>query len=306
MPSARAGGGSPRRGCLRSPRPSTHRAAARGRGRARTGAVSVRRGRLVTRVSTLGGARVGASMRSAALARIVVAAGVALLAACGDDVAPSGLDASFDGAILAVRSARISTASRRSRAAATTATTPTRPGGASCTWSACRAADEGPTVTGTCSGCDDDLDGHTDEGFACEQNALRTCLVTACGTPGSSFLHGHLHRSVGRAPRGGRVRQPLRRRCSGSRLRARAPGSSRSPASPRRPSDTVISSASGCSPPRPRHAAPSIAGASAARTIRARPPPRRPEPAAPTARPSSPRASVMHDATRHPPSVGRL
>ena len=184
MPSARAGGGSPRRGCLRSPRPSTHRAAARGRGRARTGAVSVRRGRLVTRVSTLGGARVGASMRSAALARIVVAAGVALLAACGDDVAPSGLDASFDGATLAVRSARISTASRRSRAAATTATTPTRPCGASSTWSACCAADEGPTVTGTCNGCDDDLDGHTDEGFACEQNALRTCLVTACGTPG--------------------------------------------------------------------------------------------------------------------------
>jgi hypothetical protein len=66
----------------------------------------------------------------------------------------------------------------------------TRTCGASCTWNACRAADEGPTVTGTCNGCDDDLDGRTDEGFACERNSLRTCLVTACGTPGVRVCTG--------------------------------------------------------------------------------------------------------------------
>ncbi len=51
-------------------------------------------------------------------------------------------------------------------------------------WEACRASGEGPSVSGTCNACDDDLDGRVDEGFACEQNRTYACSVPVCGTPG--------------------------------------------------------------------------------------------------------------------------
>jgi hypothetical protein len=45
-------------------------------------------------------------------------------------------------------------------------------------YEACRAAID------TCNGCDDDLDGEPDDGFACVRGRLYGCTVPACGTAG--------------------------------------------------------------------------------------------------------------------------
>ncbi len=52
-------------------------------------------------------------------------------------------------------------------------------------YSPCSLASEGPAVAGTCNACDDDLDGDTDEGFACERDSTRACTVPVCGTSGN-------------------------------------------------------------------------------------------------------------------------
>lgn len=52
-------------------------------------------------------------------------------------------------------------------------------------YSPCSLADEGPGVAGTCNGCDDDLDGDTDEGFACERDTSVACTVPVCGGSGT-------------------------------------------------------------------------------------------------------------------------
>jgi hypothetical protein len=57
---------------------------------------------------------------------------------------------------------------------------------ATCVYSRCSTADEGPAIEGTCNRCDDDGDGSLDEGFACVQGAFLPC-TTACGSPGIGF-----------------------------------------------------------------------------------------------------------------------
>jgi hypothetical protein len=46
-------------------------------------------------------------------------------------------------------------------------------------WDACRTADEGTGVAGTCNAADDDGDGLIDEGFACAQNSITACSLTS-------------------------------------------------------------------------------------------------------------------------------
>jgi hypothetical protein len=56
----------------------------------------------------------------------------------------------------------------------------------SCTaWSPCALPDEGPSVAGTCNGCDDDLDGTTDDNFACVRGTTMSGCTTTCGTSGT-------------------------------------------------------------------------------------------------------------------------
>jgi hypothetical protein len=52
-------------------------------------------------------------------------------------------------------------------------------------WSPCALPDEGPTVAGTCNGCDDDLDGVTDDHFACVLGTSMPGCTTTCGTTGN-------------------------------------------------------------------------------------------------------------------------
>ncbi len=51
-------------------------------------------------------------------------------------------------------------------------------------YDACRAPVEGPTAPATCNGCDDNLDGQVDEGFACQRGRVYSCTVPVCGTQG--------------------------------------------------------------------------------------------------------------------------
>ncbi|MCZ7679251.1 MAG: hypothetical protein M5U28_11045 [Sandaracinaceae bacterium] len=50
-------------------------------------------------------------------------------------------------------------------------------------WRSCRASSE------TCNGCDDDLNGAADDGFACVRGLVYGC-TTACGTPGQRTCTG--------------------------------------------------------------------------------------------------------------------